>query len=192
LYCTLVARRNKKSYAAAGLKEFYFLHFSKASMLAIIIKSSSIKYYLIFFIPLAHYTSVAQVTRTIAPAKASSALEKVLIREMYDFTNAWGKGDTATLSKKLAPEYRHSDVFGEIQDKYEWLILAAKKKDIANLEINDTEILMYYDNMAVITGKMNYLFGAEKIKQDIRFTQIFVNYDGQWKRTAFQGTYIKN
>ena len=67
-----------------------------------------------------------------------------------------------------------------------------KKKDIANLEINDIEILMYYDNMAVITGKMTYLFGTEKIKQDLRFTQIFGNYNGQWKRTAFQGTYIKN
>ena len=46
--------------------------------------------------------------------------------------------------------------------------------------------------MAVITGKMTYLFGTEKIKQDLRFTQIFGNYNGQWKRTAFQGTYIKN
>ena len=150
------------------------------------------KYYFIFFITLAHYTSVAQLTKIIAPTKPSSAVEKILIQEMYDLTNAWGKGDTATLSKLLAPEYRHSDVFGEIQHRSEWLILATKKKDIANLEINDIEILMYYDNMAVITGKMNYLFGTEKIKQDIRFTQIFVNYDGQWKRTAFQATYIKN
>ena len=49
---------------------------------------------------------------------------------------------------------------------------------------------MYYDNMAVITGKMSYLFGTDKIKPDLRFTQIFGNYDGKWKRTAFQGTYI--
>ena len=150
------------------------------------------KYYLILFITLTHYTSVAQSTKIIAPTKPSSALEKILIQEMYDFSNAWGMSDTATLSKLLAPEYRHSDVFGEIQHRNEWLILAVKKKDIADLEINDIEILMYYDNMAVITGKMTYLFGTEKIKQDLRFTQIFGNYNGQWKRTAFQGTYIKN
>ena len=150
------------------------------------------KYYLILFITLTHYTSVAQSTKIIAPTKPSSALEKILIQEMYDFSNAWGMGDTATLSKLLAPEYRHSDVFGEIQHRDEWLILAAKKRDMANLEINDIEILMYYDNMAVITGKMTYLFGTEKIKQDLRFTQIFGNYNGQWKRTAFQATYIKN
>ena len=150
------------------------------------------KYYIIFFITLSHYTSVAQSTKIIAPTKPSSALEKILIQEMYDITNACGMGDTATLNKLLAPEYKHSDVFGEIQHRNDWLILAAKKKDIDSLEINDVEILMYYNNMAVITGKMSYLFGAEKIKQDLRFTQIFGNYNGQWKRTAFQGTYIKN
>ena len=58
--------------------------------------------------------------------------------------------------------------------------------------LNSYEFLMYYENMAVITGKMTYLFGTEKIKQNLRFTQIFGNYNGQWKRTAFQGTYIKN
>ena len=92
---------------------------------------------------------------------------------MYDFSNAWGKSDTTTLSKLLSSEYRHSDVFGEIQHRNEWLIFAAKKRDIANLEINDIEILMYYINMAVITGKMTYLFGKEKIKQDLRYTNLW-------------------
>ena len=150
------------------------------------------KYYLILFITLTHYTGVAQSTQINTPAKPSGALEKILIQEMYDFSNAWGMSDTATLSKLLAPEYRHSDVFGEIQHRNEWLVFAAKKREMTNLEMNDIEILMYSDNMAVITGKMSYLFGTEKIKQDLRFTQIFGNYNGQWKRTAFQATYIKN
>jgi hypothetical protein len=148
------------------------------------------KYFLIFFITFTH-TSIAQSTKIIAPSKPSETLEKILIQEIYSFSNAWGKSDTTTLSKLLSSEYRHSDVFGEIQHRNEWLIFAAKKRDVANLEINDIEILMYYNNMAVITGKMTYLFGKEKIKQDLRFTQIFGNYNGQWKRTAFQGTYIK-
>lgn len=149
------------------------------------------KYYLLLLITLVHYTSVSQ-SKVIAPTKPSGALEKILIEEMYDLSNAWGMSDTATLSKLLATEYRHSDVFGEIQHRNEWLVFAANKRDMANLEINDIEILVYYENMAVITGKMTYLFGTEKIKQDLRFTQIFGNYNGQWKRTAFQGTYIKN
>ena len=150
------------------------------------------KYYLVLFITLAHYISTAQSTKIIAPAKPSGALEKTLIQKMYDISNAWGRSDTVILSKLLASEYRHSDVFGEIQHRNEWLIFAAGKREMTNLEISDVEILMYYDNMAVITGKMIYLFGAEKIKQDLRFTQIFGNYNGQWKRSSFQGTYINN
>ena len=150
------------------------------------------KYCLVLFITLAHYTGVAQSTKITAPAKPSPSLEKILIREMYDFSTAWGMSDTARLSHLLAPEYRHSDVFGEIQHRNEWLAFAANKREISKLEINDIEILMYDVNMAVITGKMSYLFGAEKMKQDLRFTQIFGNYNGQWKRTAFQGTYIRN
>ena len=139
---------------------------------------------------LANHASISQPTKVV-PAKPSIELEKILFQQMYQFSNAWGKSDTATLSKLLAAEYRHSDVFGEIQHRNEWLNFASKKREIANLEITDVEILMYYDSMAVITGKMTYLFGTEKIKQDLRFTQIFGNYDGHWKRTAFQGTYIK-
>ena len=150
------------------------------------------KYYLILFVTLTHFTTVAQSTKTIVPTKPSAALEKILIQEMYDFSNAWGRSDTATLNRLLAPEYRHSDVFGEIQHRNEWLIFAAMKRDISDLQINSIEILKYNDNMAVITGKMTYLFGSEKIKQDIRFTQIFGKYNGHWKRIAFQGTFIKS
>src|SRR5215510_5385458 len=121
--------------------------------MAVIRKSFSMKYYLIFFIALTHYASDAQSTKTIALTKPSSALEKKLIQEMYDLTNAWGMGDTATLSKLLAPEYRHSDVFGEIQHKDEWLMLAAKKKDLADLEINDVEILTYLEIWLLLQAK---------------------------------------
>ena len=149
------------------------------------------KYYLILFIVFFHEMSFAQSSKIMGPTKPSKSVEKTLNQVMFDFSYAWGMSDTATLNKLLAPEYRHSDVFGEIQHRNDWLIFAARKREMSNLEINDVEILMY-NNMAVITGKMTYLFGMEKIKQDLRFTQILRNYSGQWKRTAFQGTYIKN
>ena len=139
---------------------------------------------------LANHASISQPTRLV-PVKPSAELEKILFQQMYKFTDAWGMSDTATLSKLLASEYRHSDVFGEIQHRNEWLNFASKKREIANLEIKDVEILMYYESIAVITGNMTYLFGTDKIKQDLHFTQIFGNYDGNWKRTAFQGTYVK-
>ena len=147
------------------------------------------KYCFLFLLILAHNTIVCQSTK-LAPTTPSRALEKILLQEMYRFSNAWGMSDTATLSKLLASEYRHSDVFGQIQHRNEWLNFASKKREVFNLEITDVEILVYFDSIAVVTGKITYLFGTEKMKQDLRFTQIFGNYEGQWKRTTFQGTYI--
>ena len=37
---------------------------------------------------------------------------------------------------------------------------------------------------------MSYKFGEEKLIQEIRFTQVWSNDAGQWKRTTFQATLI--
>jgi len=125
-----------------------------------------------------------------SPQKPPAQVEKILIQSMFDFTNAWAVSDTATLAKLLTPEYRHSDIFGKIQHKKEWLEFAAGKREIADLKISDVEAVMYPGDIAAITGIMNYLFGAEKTKQSLRFTQLLGRYSGKWKRIMFQATLI--
>jgi hypothetical protein len=149
------------------------------------------KYGLFLILLLAHHAMMSQSTK-VTPVTPSAAIEKILLQEMYRFSNAWATSDTATLSKLLTSEYRHSDVFGQIQHRSDWLNFASKKREVSNLEITDIEILLYFDSIAVATGRITYLFGLEKVKQDLRFTQIFGSYEGQWKRIAFQGTYFKN
>ena len=150
------------------------------------------RYLIITLFILISIKGFSQSSKSFLIHKPSVALAKILIDKIYIFSDAWGKSDTVTLSKLLAPEYRHSDVFGEIQHRNDWLAFATIKRQVTNLEIHDTEIIMYNNNLAVITGRMNYLFGKEKIKQDLRFTQIWGNFKGEWKRTTFQGTFIKN
>src|SRR5215216_1202570 len=69
-----------------------------------------------------------------APQRPSSKVEKILIQTMYNFTNAWARSDTATLTKLLAAEYRHTDIFGKIQHKKEWLDFASGKREVAGLK----------------------------------------------------------
>ncbi len=148
------------------------------------------KYLLIVLSIVIQLTGNAQPTN-FAPHKPSEKLKKILVQTMYNFSNAWAKSDTATLTKLLAPEYRHTDIFGKIQHKKEWLNFAAGNRDVADLKISDIEVLIYSPDIATITGSMNYLFGQEKIKQELRFTQLLRNYGGQWKRIIFQATLIK-
>src|SRR5438105_907095 len=108
------------------------------------------KYFLIILFVVIQIAGRTQTRQT--PQRPSSKVEKTLIQNLYNFTNAWARSDTATLTKLLAPEYRHTDIFGKIQQKKEWLDFASGKRDVADLKISDVDIIMYSDNLTAITG----------------------------------------
>ena len=127
---------------------------------------------------------------SVQPIKADESIQQELLQKTQRFTEAWGKSDTATLRKLLAAEYRHSDIWGKIQHKEDWLSYAATPRKISDIVSSDVEMLLYNNNIAVITGKMSYRFGEEKLTQEIRFTQLWTTSEGEWKRAAFQATLI--
>ena len=143
-----------------------------------------------FILTLFSLNAYSQQTTSDQPIKPNEIIRQELFQKIQDFTEAWSRSDTAALNKLLANEYRHSDIWGKILHKQDWLIYAAAPRKISDIHINDLELLLYNSNLAVATGKMSYLWGEEKLMQEIRFTQIWSNNDGQWKRTAFQATLI--
>lgn len=112
-----------------------------------------------------------------------------LLQNIQSFTEAWGNSDTTVLSRLLAKEYRHTDIWGKILHREDWLTYAAMPRKISNIVTTDTEILLY-NNLAAVTGKMAYEYGTEKLIQEIRFTQLWSRNNGQWKRTTFHATLI--
>ena len=132
----------------------------------------------------------SQQKTSVQPIKPTELIRQELLQKIQTFTEAWGKSDTVTLGKLLANEYRHTDIWGKILHRQDWLTYAATPRKISNIAIIDVEILLYNDNIAIITGKMSYQFGEEKVTQEIRSTQIWSNNEGQWKRTTFQATLI--
>ncbi|HYK46797.1 MAG TPA: nuclear transport factor 2 family protein [Parafilimonas sp.] len=137
-----------------------------------------------------YLNAFSQQSISVQPIKPDESIQQALLQKTQRFTEAWGKSDTGTLSKLLAAEYRHSDIWGKIQHKEDWLAYAAAPRKISDIVSSDVEILLYNNNTAVITGKMSYLFGEEKIMQEIRFTQLWTISEAEWKRTAFQATLI--
>ena len=146
---------------------------------------------LLFFILTVFYLNVfSQQSISVQPIKPDERIQQELLQKIQGFTEAWGKSDTAALRKLLAAEYRHSDIWGKIQHKEDWLTYAATPRKISDIVSSDVEILLYNNNIAVITGKMSYLFGEEKLTQEIRFTQVWTINEGEWKRATFQATLI--
>ena len=124
------------------------------------------------------------------PVKPGEKIRQMLLQKINGFTEAWGKSDTVTLSKLLAGEYRHTDIWGKILHRQDWLAYAATPRKISDIVTDDVEVLLYNDNIAVITGRMSYQFGSEKLTQEIRFTQVWTTNEGEWKRATFQATLI--
>ena len=137
----------------------------------------------IIFLTVGVATANAQHLDYTQPTKPTEAVRQQLIAKMQEFTQAWTRSDTASLSALLAEEYRHSDVVGKIQHRQEWLEFAATpRRELSDIKIDDVEIILY-GNIAVITGRMPTF--------TLRFTQLWINRDGHWKRAAFQGTNIE-
>ena len=132
----------------------------------------------------------AQQKINVVPVKPGKVLREKILQQIQVFSDAWAASDTATLCKLLTNEYQHTDVWGKILHKQDWLMYAGAPRKISGIVISGDEILLYNNNIALVTGKMSYQVGEEKITQEIRFTQIW-SYDGvQWKRSAVLATLV--
>lgn len=144
----------------------------------------------VFLLTIVSLNVCAQRKASVQSIKPNEKVRKEILHKIQFFTEAWAGSDTASLSKLLANEYRHTDIWGKILHRQDWLTYAAASRKISAIATDDIEILIYNDHMAIVTGKMSYKFGEEKVAQEIRFTQIWSNGDGKWKRTTFQATLI--
>jgi hypothetical protein len=115
------------------------------------------------------------------------------------FGEAWLAADGAQLDRLLAREYTHTDVTGRVLDRTEWLTDAENAQkwlrsphgtSKPSIEFEDMQIRVYGD-VAVVTG-MNVIHSANLKDKPmrLRFTQVWVKEDGEWKRRFFQGTQV--
>lgn len=143
-----------------------------------------------FFLTVVCLNVFAQQLSNSQPKQPTELVRQELLHNIQRFTNSWAQSDTATLAKLLADEYRHTDIWGKILHKQDWLVYAATPRQISDIATDDVETFIYYEHLAVVTGKMSYAFGEQKLAQELRFTQVWSNSDGHWKRTTFQATLI--
>jgi ketosteroid isomerase-like protein len=126
-------------------------------------------------------------------ARETKSIEQVVVR----FGDAWAVNDIATLDGLLSADYIHTDFFGRVQDRAQWLdyMKDRKAKNIVNrLSFEDLTIRIYGDT-AVVTGR-NIIKGAltvpaNEASNEIRFTQVLHKTHGDWLRTCFQATAVQ-
>ncbi len=125
--------------------------------------------------------------------------EKTLKLAFQTFNTAFEKADITVLSKMLTKDYRHTNQGAAPINAASWLnYIRSRQKQlesgslkIINYKIEEKEFLIY-GNSALITGKVVGLgiLDGKSFQTNLRFTQMWVNEDGKWKRAAFQDSKI--
>ena len=112
------------------------------------------------------------------------------------FGEAWAAGDGATLDSLLSATYTHSDIFGDIQDRAEWLAYAGGRAGRASRIAFSNVQTRIVGDAAVVTGLNTVTGGGARTADDrqdleLRFTQLWIWRDGRWLREAFQATPVQ-
>ena len=149
------------------------------------------KHTLKILIVLVIFSSLEVLSQTPAPMTGEKKrIEHVVVR----FGDAWALNDIPTLEGLLSDDYVHTDLFGRVQNRAQWLdyMKDRKAKNITNrISFDDVQIRIY-DNTAVVTGRniiKGPLIGGEA-STEIRFTQVLRRKRGDWIRTGFQATAV--
>jgi ketosteroid isomerase-like protein len=130
----------------------------------------------------------------LAQQKASSASDDATLRALEDkWAAALLKADTNALATILADTWVVTYVDGKVDNKAgELAALRAGTLKVSAYKNDDVRVFLYGD-AAVVTGRasMKGLENGKAIDLVMRWTDMFVRQNGQWKAVATQGTPIK-
>jgi ketosteroid isomerase-like protein len=111
-----------------------------------------------------------------------------LSESVKDFGEAWAESDVERLRSMLAPGYIHSDFQGRVFRRDEWLAYAGSQGHGSAITFRDLEIVEY-GSVGLVNGA-NDIAGGSMGQSTIRFTQVWAQIEGEWKRLAFQATLV--
>ncbi|HEX9423504.1 MAG TPA: nuclear transport factor 2 family protein [Pyrinomonadaceae bacterium] len=126
---------------------------------------------------------------SMAATDANSA-EQELRSLVTQIGTAWAHSDVAVLERLTAPDFIHSNIYGKVQRRSEWLKYAGQPRAL-EIEFEDLEIRVI-GNVAVVTGGTTFWDpkeGKEKATH-MRLTQVWQHNKPGWQRIVFQATLI--
>jgi hypothetical protein len=136
---------------------------------------------------LAFVVSSVALAQSIDSVKDGNAeTEREVIQTVQNISEAWAKNDLPTLERLVTDDYIHTDIFGRVQNRSEWLaeVRSHIGSDTAGkMEFEDLKVRIYGD-VAVVTGRIIVHFPI--LKLPLSGTQVLIKKNGYWQRSAFQ------
>lgn len=119
-----------------------------------------------------------------------TAAELTLIEEQL--AASWVAGDHTYHQRVLADDWSVIDPAGRILTKEDVLREAfSGEREITKGKIDEVKVRDFGD-WAIVTGRtqMSGRYQGQKMDVKLRFTDVFVRQNGEWKCVASQGTFL--
>jgi ketosteroid isomerase-like protein len=116
-----------------------------------------------------------------------------LMGTMRQFAEALAAGDAATLGPLLSIGYKHTDRFGKLWFREEWLAQVRPQPKPPKAMDFGSFVALLHGDFGIVTGiKHLRVTGAREDEQETptAYTQLWSWLDGRWLRVLFQETPI--
>ena len=137
-------------------------------------------------------TSISAADATGSPATDRKQIEQELTR----LENAWAQvnvtSDRSVFDRIIAPDFVSTSASGKVRNRDEWIRDWAYE-DVKTATITDLTVHVYSGALAVVTGVdvTTRMKNAREVVHEDRFSDTWLNRDGQWQVIAAQVTRIK-
>ncbi len=125
--------------------------------------------------------------------------EAEVLARVAEFGDAFVAADAEKLSEMLTDDYVHSGPTGSVRTKQEWLSWVTTRREAinsGNFRIdtyeNDELIVRIHADTAIVSGRNSAtgIRDGQPFTWRIRFTNVWVKQEGQWRRAAFHDSRI--
>ena len=107
-------------------------------------------------------------------------------RSAREAGTAWGTGDMPALERLISKDYVHVDIYGLVLGRAAWLDQSRTRGTTFTVTFDDV-IVTPLGNAFLVTGH-NRISDSSGRDMDLRFSQIWVEEGGMWRRRSFQAT----
>ena len=130
---------------------------------------------------------------------AEPGIETEILARVSEFGDAFVAADANKLGEMLTDDYVHSGPTGSVRTQQEWLSWVASRREAIDSGAfridtyeNDELIVRIHGDTAIVSGRNSAtgMRDGQRFSWRIRFTNVWVKQEGQWRRAAFHDSRI--
>ncbi len=142
---------------------------------------------------------VSLIAQSLIAVLIQNPSEAEVLARVVEFGEAFVAADVEGLGEMLTDDYVHSGPTGSVRTKQEWLRWITTRREAIDSGAfrmdtyeNDQLLVRIHGDTAIVSGRNSAtgIRDGQPFSWRIRFTNVWVKQEGQWRRAAFHDSRI--